>query len=104
LGTKIESNGLEIEAAPLTEVKAVWAGRVLYASPLKGFGNLVVIDHGDKYYSLYGHVARFSQKVGDIVSPREVIAISGHEGRDAVYFELRHRGAPVDPTAWLAPR
>jgi septal ring factor EnvC (AmiA/AmiB activator) len=104
LGTQIESNGLEIEAAPQTPVQAVWAGRVLYASSLKGFGNLIVIDHGDKYYSLYGHVASFTQKVGDVVKPQEIIAFSGHEGRDAVYFELRHRGTPVDPEAWLSQR
>ena len=104
LGTKIESNGLEIEAAPQSEVKSIWSGRVLYAGPLKGFGNLMVIDHGDKYYSLYGHVTGFTQKVGDDVNPQELIALSGHDGRDAVYFELRHRGAPVDPAGWLAPR
>jgi len=104
LGTKIESNGLEIEAVPQSEVKALWSGRVLYAGPLKGFGNLIVIDHGEKYYSLYGHVANFTRKVGDDVKPQELIAFSGHDGRDAVYFELRHRGAPVDPAGWLAPR
>lgn len=104
LGTKIESNGLEIEVVPQSAVQSVWGGRVLYASPLKGFGNLIVIDHGDKYYSLYGHVASFARKVGDIVNPQEVIALSGHEGRDSVYFELRHRGSPVDPANWLAPR
>lgn len=104
LGTQIESNGLEIEAAPQTPVQAVWSGRVLYASPLKGFGNLIVIDHGDKYYSLYGHVASFVKKVGDIVKPQDVVALSGHEGRDALYFELRHRGSPIDPARWLAPR
>lgn len=104
LGTLIESNGLEIAAPPQTPVRAVWAGRVLYASPLKGFGNLMVIDHGDKYYTLYAHAARFTQKVGDLVGPGDVIAFSGFEGRDAVYFEIRHRGAPVNPSEWLAPR
>lgn len=104
LGTKIESNGLEIEAAPQSAVKAVWAGRVLYASSLKGFGNLIVIDHGDKYYSLYGHIDSFLQKVGDIVGPEDTVAVSGHEGRDTLYFELRHQGAPVNPLSWLAPR
>ena len=104
LGTLIESNGLEIVVPPQTPIKAVWAGRVLYANPLKGFGNLMVIDHGDKYYTLYAHAARFSQKVGDLVAPGEVIAFSGFEGRDAVYFEIRHRGAPVDPGQWLAAR
>lgn len=103
LGTLIESNGLEIATPPQTPVRSVGAGRVLYAGPLKGFGNLMVVDHGDKYYSLYAHAARFTRKVGDTVGAAEVIAYSGHEGRDAVYFEIRHRGAPVDPAEWLAP-
>ena len=104
LGTLIESNGLEIAVAPQSPVMAVWKGRVLYASPLKGFGNLMIIDHGDKYYTLYAHVAGFTRKTGDLVGAGEVIALSGHEGRDALYFEIRHRGAPVDPLPWLAPR
>jgi septal ring factor EnvC (AmiA/AmiB activator) len=83
---------------------AVWKGRVLYASPLKGFGNLMIIDHGDKYYSLYAHAASFTRKTGDLVGAGDVIAFSGHEGRDALYFEIRHRGEPVDPLPWLAPR
>ena len=104
LGTLIESNGLEIAVPPQTPIKTVWAGRVLYANPLKGFGNLMVIDHGDKYYTLYAHADRFSRKVGDLVAPGDVIAFSGFEGRDAVYFEIRHRGTPVDPGQWLAER
>lgn len=104
LGTLIDSNGLEIAVPPQTPVKSVWAGRVLYAGPLKGFGNLMVLDHGDKYYTLYAHAARFTQKVGDLVGPGDVIAFSGHDGRDAVYFEIRYRSAPVDPAEWLAPR
>jgi len=104
LGTLIDSNGLEIAVPPQTPVKSVWAGRVLYAGPLKGFGNLMVIDHGDKYYTLYAHAARFTQKVGDLVGPGDVIAFSGHDGRDAVYFEIRYRSAPVDPSQWLVSR
>lgn len=104
LGTLIESNGLEIAVPPQTPVQAVWSGRVLYASPLKGFGNLMVLDHGDKYYTLYAHADRFARKVGDLVATGEVVAFSGHEGRDAVYFEIRHRGQPVDPTTWLSSR
>lgn len=104
LGTLIESNGLEIAVPPQAPVRSVWAGRVLYAGPLKGFGNLMVIDHGDKYYTLYAHAARFTRKVGDAVNADEVIAFSGHDGRDAVYFEIRHRGSPVDPAQWLASR
>ncbi len=77
LGTLIESNGLEIAVPSQTPVKSVWAGRVLYASSLKGFGNLMVIDHGDKYYTLYAHAARFTRKVGDLVGPEDVVAFSG---------------------------
>ena len=104
LGTLIESNGLEIAVPPQTPVMAVWKGRVLYASPLKGFGNLMIIDHGDKYYTLYAHAASFTRKTGDLVGAGDVIAFSGHEGRDALYFEIRHRGAPIDPLPWLTPR
>ena len=104
LGTLIESNGLEIAIPPQTPVMAVWKGRVLYASPLKGFGNLMIIDHGDKYYTLYAHAASFTRKTGDLVGAGDVIAFSGHEGRDALYFEIRHRGAPIDPLPWLTPR
>jgi septal ring factor EnvC (AmiA/AmiB activator) len=104
LGTQIESNGLEIAVAPQTPVKSVWGGRVLYASPLKGFGNLMVIDHGDKYYSLYAHAAKFTRRVGDVVESGDVVALAGNEGRDVIYFEIRHRGEPVDPMQWLAPR
>jgi septal ring factor EnvC (AmiA/AmiB activator) len=104
LGTLIDSNGWEIAVPPQTPVKAVWAGRVLYASQLKGFGNLMVIDHGDKYYTVYAHAARFTRRVGDLVKAQEVVALSGHEGRDSVYFELRHQGRPVDPNEWLIPR
>lgn len=104
LGTLIESNGLEIAAPPQSPIRSVWAGRVLYASPLRGFGNLMVIDHGDKYYTLYAHAARFARKVGEKVEADEIIAFSGHDGRDAVYFEIRYRGSPVDPSHWLMPR
>lgn len=104
LGTMIDSNGLEIAVAPQSPVKSIWKGRVLYAGALKGFGNLLIIDHGDKYYSLYAHAASFKCKVGDVVAAGEVIALSGHAGRDALYFEIRHQGVPINPLPWLAPR
>ncbi len=104
LGTMIDSNGLEIAVAPQSPVKSIWKGRVLYAGALKGFGNLMIIDHGDKFYSLYAHAASFRRKVGDTVAAGEVIALSGHEGRDALYFEIRRQGVPINPLPWLAPR
>ena len=79
-------------------------GKVIFANSLRGYGNLMIIDHGSKYYTLYAHVARFTKQLGDAIAKNEVIAYSGYEGRDAVYFEIRQGGKPIDPTDWLTPR
>ena len=104
LGTLIENNGLEIAVPAGTPVKAVWGGKVLYASPFRGYGKLMIIDHGDKYYSLYAQVAEFKKQAGDLVSPGETVARTGFEGRDFLYFEVRRSGKPLDPLPWLKPR
>jgi septal ring factor EnvC (AmiA/AmiB activator) len=104
LGTLIESHGFDIEAEVGTPVHAAAPGKVIFANSLRGYGKLMIIDHGSKFYSLYAHVARFTKKVGDSAAAEEVIAYSGYEGRDAVYFEIRQGGKPLDPTDWLKPR
>jgi septal ring factor EnvC (AmiA/AmiB activator) len=104
LNTLIESHGFDIEAAAGTPVNAVAAGRVIFAKRLRGYGKLMIVDHGEKFYTLYAHVARFTKKLGDPVVAEEVIAFSGFEGRDAVYFEIRQGGKPLDPSDWLRPR
>lgn len=104
LGTLIESHGFDIEADAGTPVHAAASGRVIYANSLRGYGNLMIIDHGSKFYTLYAHVARFTKQVGDTAAAEEVIAYSGYEGRDAVYFEIRQGGKPLDPADWLKPR
>ncbi len=104
LGTLIESHGLEIAAAVGTPVKSVAAGKVLFANALRGYGNLLILDHGGKDYTLYAHLARFDKQVGDVVAGGDRIAYSGFEGRESVYFEIRHGGKPLDPSAWLKPR
>lgn len=104
LGTLIESHGFDIEAVVGTPVKAVATGKVIFAKPLRGYGKLMIIDHGQKFYTLYAHVARFTKKIGEMVAADEVIAFSGFEGRDAVYFEIRQGGKPLDPSDWLKPR
>jgi septal ring factor EnvC (AmiA/AmiB activator) len=80
------------------------AGKVIFANSLRGYGKLMIIDHGDKYYTLYAHVARFTKQVGESATAAEVIAYSGYDGRDAVYFEIRQGGKPLDPGDWLTPR
>lgn len=104
LGTLIESNGLEIDASAGTEVKAVASGKVLFAKRLRGYGKLLIIDHGNKDYSLYAQVDQIAKEVGDQVAAGELLAYSGFEGRDYVYFEIRHGGQPLDPEDWLKPR
>ncbi|MDY0211387.1 MAG: peptidoglycan DD-metalloendopeptidase family protein [Desulfuromonadaceae bacterium] len=103
-GSQVKTNGLEIVALPGTSIKAIWQGKVVFAAPFKGYGNMLILDHGDKYYSLYANVAELKYQTGDIVKAQEVIATAGFEGADNYYFEIRHRGAPLNPTQWLAPR
>ncbi len=104
LGTLIESHGIEIEAAVGTSVKVVAPGKVLYANSLRGYGKLLIVDHGGKDYSLYAHMNQFTKQVGDMVASGETIAYSGSENRDSIYFEIRHGGKPLDPKPWLKPR
>lgn len=104
LGTLIESHGFDIEAEVGTPVQVAAPGKVIFANSLRGYGKLMIVDHGSKYYTLYAHVARFTKQVGDVAAADEVIAYSGYEGRDAVYFEIRHGGKPLDPAEWLKPR
>jgi septal ring factor EnvC (AmiA/AmiB activator) len=104
LGTLIESHGFDIQAEVGTPVKAAANGKVIFANSLRGYGKLMIVDHGQKYYTLYAHVARFTKQIGASVAAAEVIAYSGYEGRDAVYFEIRQGGKPIDPADWLKPR
>lgn len=104
LGTLIESHGFDIQAPIDTPVSAVAAGKVIFAKVLRGYGRLMIIDHGQKYYTLYAHLLRFEKKVGDPTSAGDLIGYSGYEGRDAVYFEVRKGGKPLDPAAWLQKR
>lgn len=104
LGTMYDSHGIEIAAAGEKPIRAVAPGRVLFANWFKGYGNLLIIDHGDSYYSLYAQASRLSSKVGDLLAAGEVLGYSGLEGSKGVYFEIRRGGTPVDPLAWLLPR
>ena len=104
LGTLIESHGFDIEAEVGSPVRAAAPGKVIFANSLRGYGNLMIVDHGSKYYTLYAHVARFTKQVGDPAAGEEVIAYSGYENRDAVYFEIRQGGKPLNPADWLKPR
>jgi septal ring factor EnvC (AmiA/AmiB activator) len=99
--------GLFIAARPGEEVRAVAGGRVVFADWLRGFGNLLIVDHGDAYMSLYGYNEALYKQVGDPIRAGEPIAAVGASGGSAdsgLYFELRHQGKPLDPLEWMAVR
>jgi septal ring factor EnvC (AmiA/AmiB activator) len=100
------SEGLLIAAPAGTSVYSVAAGRVVYADWLKGYGMLMVIDHGRGYMSLFANNDALIKEVGDSVTAGERIATvgsSGGQGRTALYFEMRLNGQPQNPNAWLRP-
>ena len=81
------------------------AGQVLYANPFKGYGNLLIVDHGDSYYSLYAQASELLVQVGDRVKRNQVVGRTGEGGAlngPALYFEIRHQGKPENPLEWLA--
>ncbi len=96
-------NGWLIGAAEGSAVRAVAHGRVAYADWLRGYGMLLIIDHGDGVMSLYGHNESLFLQVGDWVAAGDEIAAVGESGgaEPGLYFELRRDGRPVNPGAWL---
>ena len=100
LGTPYQSHGIEIEVSGDLPVKSVWSGKVVFANAFKGYNNLLIIDHGDGYYTLYAQTALLTCKVGDKISRGQVVAqTDGSAGR--FYFEIRKGGTPLDPKNWL---
>lgn len=96
--------GLFIASKAGEEVRAIAAGRVVFADWLRGFGNLLIIDHGDGYMSLYGNNETLYKQVGDALRGGETVAAVGNSGGNAdsgLYFEIRHQGRPFDPLSWV---
>jgi septal ring factor EnvC (AmiA/AmiB activator) len=96
-------NGIEIGSPSDVEVEAVHEGTVVFAERFRGYGLMVVLDHGGKYHSLYAHLADLVVTVGQKVIAGDVVGLSGQGGLESpgVYFEVRHRGRPEDPLDWL---
>ncbi len=97
--------GLLVHAASGQAVKAVAAGRVVFADWLRGFGNLLIIDHDQGYMSLYGNNETLYKQVGDTLSGGDTVAAVGNTGGNedsGLYFELRHKGKPLDPMKWIS--
>lgn len=95
--------GTLIDAEEGAEVRSIHSGRVVFADWMRGFGLLVIVDHGGGYMSLYGHNQSLYKAVGDRVRAGEVIATvgsSGGQARPGLYFEIRHKGVPDNPAVW----
>ncbi len=98
------SKGLSISASSGTEIKSIYEGTVIFADYFKGFGNMIIVDHGGGYFTLYAHASRLAKKVGAEVARHETIGTVGDVDSSKgsmLYFEIRHQGKPVDPVGWI---
>ena len=105
--TGVSWKGLFIRAAEGSEVKSVASGRVVFADWMRGFGNLIIVDHGDGYMSLYGNNQAVLRQVGDDVIAGDNIAAVGNTGgneSNGLYYELRRQSKPFDPLSWSVIR
>ena len=102
-GTTTQRNGIEIGASQSAPVRAVHGGTVAYVAPFTGFGVLVILDHGDNAFTVYGHLAGTSLRPGATVGRGQVVGAAGANpaGTGATYFEVRIDGRPVNPVQWL---
>ena len=99
----VKWNGVIIKAKQGNNVRAISHGRVAYADWLRGYGLLIILDHGDGYMSLYGHNESIKKETGDWVAPGDIIGSVGDTGgqkRAGLYFEIRHNGKPTNPKIW----
>ena len=101
------SKGLFIRTNEGAEIKSVASGKVVFADWLRGFGNLIIVDHGGQYMTIYGNNQSLFKQVGDAVQTGDVIAGAGNSGgneHSGLYFEMRHRGKAFDPLSWVSIR
>ena len=103
--TPVFRNGIHIKTAPDADTRAVFGGKVIFSDWFKGYGKLVIINHGGGYNSLYGNLSQIFTHAGDIIKSGQVIGKVGTSGildAPGLYFEIRYKGRPLDPTQWLA--
>jgi septal ring factor EnvC (AmiA/AmiB activator) len=102
--TEVFRKGLEIEAPVGEEIRAVEKGKIVFADRFSGYGKMMIIDHGDRYYTVYAHLADFLKKNGESVKRGEAVALVGDSESLAgskLYFEMRKDGRSIDPTPWF---
>jgi septal ring factor EnvC (AmiA/AmiB activator) len=96
--TKIKNTGIDIKTPNNAGIKAIAKGRVVYADRFMGYGNMIILDHSDGFYSLYSNLSEMDCSVGTNVEQADIIGNS----KDILHFELRSEGKPVDPQLWLS--
>ena len=97
-------NGIDIDAPPGEEIKAVEKGRVVYADRFAGYGKMVIVDHGERYYTIYAHLSEILKKNGDGVKRGETLGLVGDSDSlsgSGLYFEMRKDGRSIDPVPWF---
>lgn len=105
--TPVFRNGVHIQTPENSEARSVYEGKVIFAEWLKGFGQLVIISHGNGYHTLYGNLSEIFSHVGDIIKGSQAIGRVGTSGilnAPGLYFEIRYKGKPLDPAQWLRQR
>ncbi len=105
--TYIVRKGIDIMAKEGDKIKAVFSGKVVYADWFKGYGMLIILDHNEGYYTVYGNASRLLVSSGDYVTKDHIVAEAGDTGisrEGNLYFEIRYKGEPQDPMKWLTKR
>lgn len=100
-GLTVFKKGVEIAATRSSDVRAISPGKIVYAGELPNYGRLMIVDHGNHFYSICGGLGSVAKKVGEQVALGEKIGVSDSSG-NPVYFEIRARNIPVDPLQWIA--
>ena len=98
------SNGISVAAPAGTPIRAVFDGEVIFADYFKGYGNMMIVDHGGGFFSLYAHASSLAKRVGSKVAKNDVLASVGASDSSKgpmLYFEIRYQGRPVDPAPWF---
>jgi septal ring factor EnvC (AmiA/AmiB activator) len=106
LNVEVFRKGMDIAAPEGEEIRAVASGRVIFSNRLAGYGRMVILDHGNRYYTVYAHLSKLDKNVGERVMRGESIGEvgdSGTFGEPRLYFEVRKDGRPIDPAPWFKP-
>lgn len=103
-GITTYAQGIDIKTTPEINIKAIYDGKIVYAGMLRGYGNLIIIDHGEQYYSLISRAGELYKKEGDSVNTGEIIGIMSDQSgliSEGLHFEIRHGTEPENPLHWI---